>query len=131
MCELVVASQGQLHSNSKRLNRHDRNSSNGRANRQVYQRVLLPILRRNFVYHEDRENGHGEAKEQETLGTVSTEYISIRESDLTRLNRIVKDLINSLDLLVRRRMKHNDHRSNEASRTSQFPQSSQLLLQEV
>ena len=49
----------------------------------------------------------------------------------TWLNRIVEDLINSLDILVRRRVQHNDDSSDQANGTPQFAQRPQLFIEEV
>jgi len=67
MRELVVARQSQFHSNSKCLDRHDRDRSNSRANRQVNQGVPFPVLWRDSVYHNDSKYNDREAEYEEPL----------------------------------------------------------------
>lgn len=49
----------------------------------------------------------------------------------TWLDRIVEDLINSLDILIRRGVEHNDDGSDQADGDAQFPQHAQLFVEEV
>lgn len=65
VCELVIASQGQLDGNSKSLDRHDRNRSDSRADRKVDEGVLLSILWSYLVDHGGCKYGNSEYIDQE------------------------------------------------------------------
>lgn len=49
----------------------------------------------------------------------------------TWLNSIVQNLVNGLNILVGRRVQHDDHRPKKTDRTAKFAQRPQLLLEEV
>jgi hypothetical protein len=65
MAELVVAGKGKLESDTKSLDRHDRDGANGRADRKVNNRVSLAIDWGDPVDHEDGESNNSEGVEQE------------------------------------------------------------------
>jgi hypothetical protein len=65
MRKLVVTRKRHLERESKRLDKHDRHGARRRANRQVDQRVLATILRRNLVDHKGGKDRDEEAVEQE------------------------------------------------------------------
>ena len=58
MRELVIPAQGQFHGNAKRLDGHDGDGADGRADGDVDKRVLLPIHRSYPVDHHGRVDGH-------------------------------------------------------------------------
>lgn len=64
MLELVVASKGELDCDTKRLDGHDRDGSNSRADGEVDQWVLLSVDRSNPVDHNCRKHNDNEAVEQ-------------------------------------------------------------------
>lgn len=71
MRELVVARKGELKGDAKGLDGHDGNGSNGRANRQIDESVLLSVHGCNFVNHEDGESHHCNRIEQEACDQES------------------------------------------------------------
>lgn len=111
MGELVITSERELQRNTKRFDRHDGNGADGRADRDVNERVLLSVYGRNSVDHDGRVDCDGEAINEET-----------------RLKRIGKNLVNPLNRFVRRRMKDDHHRTKQTHCTTQFPQRAQPLL---
>ena len=56
MRKLIIAAERQLHSNAKCLDRHDRHASHRRTNTQEDHGILLAILRRNTVDHDQGED---------------------------------------------------------------------------
>lgn len=114
MRELIVASQGELHSNTKSLDGHDRDGANGGANRDKNERILLPVHRCYPVNHYGREDGH--------CKTVTKE---------PWLQSVVEEFVNSFDGLVRRRMENNDDRSKQTHGTTQLAQYAQPFLEEI
>lgn len=50
---------------------------------------------------------------------------------LTWMDRIVEDLIDGLDVLIRRSMEDDDDGANEADCAAELPQCTQFLVQEV
>jgi len=52
-------------------------------------------------------------------------------SVLTRLNRIVKDLVDGLNILIRWRMEDDDDRSNEADGATKLSKRAELFSQEI
>lgn len=66
MHELVVATNGQFHCNTKGLDGHDGNRSNSGANRDVDERVLFAIDGRNPVDHQSREDCNCDTVEKES-----------------------------------------------------------------
>lgn len=69
MRELVVPAQGQFDGNAKCLDGHDRNGADGRADRDVDERVLLPIHRSYPVNHHGRVDGHCQTIAQEAYNS--------------------------------------------------------------
>lgn len=66
MGELIVAPKRKLHRNAESLDRHDRNRSNGGADRNEDERVLFSVHWRDSVDHECRKYCNGETVEKET-----------------------------------------------------------------
>lgn len=62
--ELVVPSEGHLQGNAKGFDGHDGDGSGGRADGEVYQRVLAAVLRGDFVYHYGAESGDEDTVEE-------------------------------------------------------------------
>lgn len=56
MNELVIAAKCQLERDAESLDRHDGHGADGGADRDINERVLLAIDRRNPIYHHSREN---------------------------------------------------------------------------
>lgn len=65
MGELIVAPEGELQRNAKRLDGHDRDGADSGADRDVYQRVLLSVHGRDAVDHDGGENRDSEAIDEE------------------------------------------------------------------
>jgi hypothetical protein len=61
MSELVVSGHGQFQGNAKRLDRHNRDGTNRRADREVNEWIPLPIGRRDFVDHNYGEDDDHQA----------------------------------------------------------------------
>lgn len=64
VAELVVARKGQLQGNAERLNSHDRDRADGRADAQVDERVPLAVHGTDTVDHDARKNADSECVEQ-------------------------------------------------------------------
>ena len=56
---------GKLKSNSKSLDRHDRDGANGRANREIDERGLFAVQRGNSVNHDDSKGDNCSSIQQE------------------------------------------------------------------
>ena len=69
MCELVVSRKGQLQRNAKCLDSHYRDRADGRADAQIDEWVLLSVLRRNIVDHEDGKAGDHDRVDEEPCGS--------------------------------------------------------------
>lgn len=67
MRKLVLSCESHLKCNAERFDSHDRDRSGGRADRQVDQRILLAVLWRDFVDHQDGEHGNEGAIEKEAF----------------------------------------------------------------
>lgn len=67
MGELVVASEGELQCDAEGLDGHDGDGPDSRANREVDQCVLLAVLGRNLIYHDDGEDDNQTGVEKEGL----------------------------------------------------------------
>jgi hypothetical protein len=84
VCKLVLSSHSQFHRNSESLDRHNRNSADSRANRQVNKGVLLPVLGCNSIYHNDCKNHHCGAEQQKAstvkLARIFAKSTSTRET---------------------------------------------------
>jgi hypothetical protein len=61
--ELVVARKGQLQRNAKRLDGHDRDGPDGRADAQVDEWVLLAVDGADLVDHEARKDADSDRVE--------------------------------------------------------------------
>lgn len=118
MGELVIPAEGELQCDSKRFDRHDGDGANSGADRDVDERVLFPVHRRNPVDHDGRVDRNGEAIDEETCLSVSPTN-QFREH--TRLKRISEDLFNLLDRLIRRRMQDNNNGPKQTHCATQFP----------
>lgn len=107
VAELVVACKGKLEGDAESLGRHDGNGADSRADGEIDERILLAVVWGNSVDHEDSKRDDGDGIEEETwwqlLGTMRS-FLAQRSGRHTRLHGVVKDLISSLNLLVRRRM---------------------------
>lgn len=64
--ELVVASEGQFHRDTERLDRHDRDGADSRTNRDENQRILLSMHRGNPIDHDSGEDCNDQAVEEES-----------------------------------------------------------------
>lgn len=111
MHELVVATNGQLHSDTESLHGHDGDGADGRADRDENERVLLSVHRSDSVNHNCRENGHRQTVEEEAYlsrlaGNGGLGSNSSRER--TRLDGIGENPVNSLNGLIRGRMENNN-----------------------
>lgn len=134
VAELVVPRKGQLESNAKRLDGHDRDGSNSRANAQVDKRILLAVDRPNLVDHNRRENADEQRVEQEAYTWSATSSWSMSRQPMlvhTWLNRIFENLVNSLNILVRGCMQHNNDSSDQTEGAPQLAQRPQLLIEHV
>jgi hypothetical protein len=67
MRELVVTRKRHLEREAECLDEHDRDGAGCRANGEVDERVLAPILGCDLVDHEDGEDGDEEAIEEEAF----------------------------------------------------------------
>ena len=67
MGELVIASEGELECDAKRLDGHDGDGADGRTDRDVYKRVLLSIHRRNSIDHDGGEDCDGQTVKEKAL----------------------------------------------------------------
>jgi hypothetical protein len=65
VAELVVAGKGKLESDTKSLDGHDGDGSNGRADRKVDDRVSLAVDWSDPINHEDGESNNSEGIEEE------------------------------------------------------------------
>lgn len=132
MRELVAALQSELHCDPKGLDRHDRHGADRRTNRNVNQRVLSTVYRRNSIYHDRREYGNREAVCKKSWKGVQFPLLSSPRLQglLTWLDCILQNLVDSLHVFIRRGMQDNHHGTQEASSTAQLPQRTQPLMQE-
>jgi hypothetical protein len=71
MGELVVTRKGELQGDAEGLDRHDGDGSNGRADGEIDERILLAVLGRNFVDHNHGEDDNDGRVEEEALGGKS------------------------------------------------------------
>ena len=62
--ELVMPGKSELHRNAEGLDGHDGDGSNGRADREVDQRVFLAVNGRNLVDHDAGVHNNHEAVEK-------------------------------------------------------------------
>lgn len=132
--ELVVAGKSKLEGDSESLDRHDGDGADGRADRKVDECILLAVNRGNLVDHDEREDDDGDGVEKESCNLESV-GVQAKERALksvhTWLNGIVQNLVNGLNVLIRRGMEHNDDGADEADGATELAQRSQLLLKEV
>lgn len=113
MSELVVSSQSELEGNTKGLDSHDGDGAHAGADRDVDHGVGQTVHWGDFVDHEGRVHSHHKGVEKEA-----------------RLGGVVQDLVDGLDVLVRRSMEDNDHGAHKADGTTHLAQDSELLLEE-
>jgi hypothetical protein len=66
MCELVVACERHLESDTKGFDEHDGDGAGCRADGEVDERVLATVLGCDLVYHKDAENDAEGAVEEES-----------------------------------------------------------------
>lgn len=107
MGELVVAGKGKLGSNTYTLDSHDGDGAHAAADGEIDERILATIARSNAVDHDDGEDNDDEAIEEEA-----------------GLDGVVENLVNGLDVLVRRGVKDDDDGAYEAHGTAEFAQGS-------
>lgn len=103
--ELVVASQCEFKRNAERFDRHDRYRADCRANRKVYEWVLLAMQRRHSVDHDSREYAHDDAVKQEPCYVSELWRPCEKVSRLTRTECITQHLIHVVNVFVCGRMK--------------------------
>jgi hypothetical protein len=101
MRELVVPAKGKLHSNTKGLHSHNGHAAHSTANRKVDHWVLLAILGRHAIYHDDGEDGNEQAVEHEA-----------------RLHGCMKQLFDRFDLWIWWGVKDNYDGAGEADCTA-------------
>jgi len=65
MRELILPRQRKFHRDPERFNRHNGDRAHCRANREVYQGVLLPVFGRNAVYHYHSKDRNRQTEQQE------------------------------------------------------------------
>jgi hypothetical protein len=127
MRKLVVAGQGKLERNAEALDRHDGDTADSGAYRQIDHRVALSVDGRYLVNHDSREYGDYEAINHETCSLVSDSPLPSRthilstSSSPTWLQGMIQQLVDVLQWLVWRRMQHDDHTSNKTDRTAYSP----------
>lgn len=101
--ELVASGKSELDGDTDALDGHDGNGSDGAADGEVHERVLASVARRDAVDHDNGEDGHEDAVEEEA-----------------RLDGVVEDLVNRLHFLVWRSVQHNDDRAEETHGAAQL-----------
>lgn len=114
MRELIVPAKRQLDGNAKRLDRHNRHAAHGAAYRQVDHRVLLAVIGRDAVDHDDGEDGDDKAVEEEA-----------------RLQGEVQQLLDGLDFFVGRGVEDNDDGAGEADCAADLAQDAEAFVEEV
>lgn len=107
MGELIVAAEGELQRNAKRLDGHDRNRADGGADRDVYKRVLLSVHGGDSVDHDGGVDCDSEAINEEPC-SVRFHAQDRMSASRTWLERIGKNLVNALNGFVGGRME-DDH----------------------
>lgn len=118
--ELVVSAKGELQGNAERLNSHDGDGADKRADSKVDERVLLAVDRCNLIYHDDCKYTNGTGVEKESWYRKKVSHATSQQNRdqkywgeggwvrRTRLDSIIKDLVNSLNLFIRRRVEDDD-----------------------
>jgi hypothetical protein len=76
MGKLIVTVECHLQCCAKRLDSHDGDGAGGGADGEVNERILATIFGRNFVDHEDGENGNEAAIYEETFERASQQDCS-------------------------------------------------------
>ena len=72
--KLIIPRKRHLERQPKRLDEHDRDGPSGRADGEVNERVLAPVLGRDLVDHKGGEDGDEEAVEQEACITEARQH---------------------------------------------------------
>lgn len=114
MGELVVAGKGELEGDTEGLDRHDGDRADGRADGEVDEGVRFAVDGGHLVDHDGGKDNDDDGVEQEA-----------------RLDGVVEDLVNRLNLLVRRGVEDNDDGADEADGAAELAQGAELLLEEV
>lgn len=111
--ELVVAVKGELERDAEALDGHDRDGPDERADGEIDERRALAVARDHAPDHPD-----GEPQHKQAVGEKG------------RLEGVVENLVDRLDLLVLGGVDDDDDRADETERTPDAAQPTQLLLED-
>ena len=128
--ELIVAIKRKFEGNAECFHRHDRDGAHGGANGQIYKGVLFAVFGSHPVNHDDGK--HDDCKTiRYKPWTLSAAVSRLREAALTWPKGMIENLTDIFYLFVWRRVKHNDHRAQEADCTAQLSERTKLFFQKV